>query len=196
MVIWRSDEGLFAPGDETEPIVDRCGGPLKYLRTIRIVFDHKSNEWLLGDFVRPCLALKTISPSPWPGENCRLLAEAVVDRCPRLRELDIWGHGSAAILKALPDDSLDVLSISIFCYRRWGESDLKDGRDAALQEHQEIRLVQCQHIDGGTVQDILMNCRALEHFSVKDKDSSPIRLKDLVGWEWRAVRLKVLDITI
>lgn len=196
MVIRRSDEGLFAPGDETGPIVNRRGGPLKYLRSIRIIFDHKSNEWLLGDFVRSCPALEAISPPLWPGENCRLLAEAVVERCPRLRELDNCGHGSAAILRALPDHSLDVLSNQFFAAGDEVNPILKMVAMQHCRSIREIRLVQCQHIDGKTIQGILMNCRALEHFSVKDKDRSSIRLKDLVEGEWKAVRLKALDITI
>ncbi|KAK5809308.1 hypothetical protein F5H01DRAFT_40279 [Linnemannia elongata] len=196
MVIWQSDEGLFAPGNETGPIVHRRGGPLKYLKSIRIVFDHKTNEWLLGEFVRSCPALEAISPPLWPGENCRLLTETVVDRCPRLRELDNCGHGSADILKALPDDSLDVLSNHSFA----AGDEVNPILEMVAMQHcrsiRKIRLVQCQHIDGKTVRSILMNCRSLEHFSVQDKDRSSIRLKDLVEGEWNAVRLKVLDITV
>ncbi|KAK3812355.1 MAG: hypothetical protein JOS17DRAFT_469033 [Linnemannia elongata] len=196
MFIWRSDEGLFAPGDETGPIVDRRGGPLKYLKSIRIIYDHKSNEWLLGDFVRSCPALEAISPPLWPGENCRLLAEAVAERCPRLRELDNCGHGSAAIVRALPDHSLDVLSNQFFATGDEVNPILKMVAMQHCRSIREIRLVQCQHIDGKTIRSILMNCLALEHFSVEDKDRSSIRLKDLVEGEWRAIRLKVLDITV
>ncbi|KAF9117251.1 hypothetical protein BGW39_002413 [Mortierella sp. 14UC] len=187
---------LERPKEHKEAHQFRPDGPLRHLKRVNISYAGGADSWNVFRVLDLCPALEAFSPPVNGLVHSSSYLKSKVLNMPRLREFVTCGHGTVALLKILPPQSLEIIS-SRHELMYMVQNNLLSM--ISTQQHEsirEIRLVRCDHIRGAVIQGILSTCRALEHFSVEDKRISSIRLKDLVARKWVCLRLKVLDISV
>ncbi|OAQ24816.1 hypothetical protein K457DRAFT_129517 [Linnemannia elongata AG-77] len=162
----------FAPGCEDlqlptlpesgAPPTVRRNGPPTSLKKLQIGLDIDRHIWVLDRIVAWCPALEILTPPRCLKADCRSLAKAIVQNCPRLQELNNSGICSLGIANELPTHSLEIIHGKDYEQANMVLTTISARHFDGIRE---IRMPY-PHIDGPVNQNVLSSCRVLEHLTL------------------------------
>ncbi|KAG0064298.1 hypothetical protein BGZ90_002269 [Linnemannia elongata] len=149
------------PESEAPPTVRR-NGPLTSLKKLQFELDIDQHVGVLDRIVALCPALEILTPPRCLKADCRSLAKAIVQNCPRLQELNNSGNCSLAIANELPAHSLEIIHGQNYEQANMVLMTISARHFDGIRE---IR-VPYPHINGPVIQKVLSSCRVLEHLTL------------------------------
>ncbi|KAG0293210.1 hypothetical protein BGZ96_003151 [Linnemannia gamsii] len=178
--------------------------PLHYLTDLTMAVEHRLQFSDILAILDHCPEIVSMNiPIIQPFSDREQAAAAILDLCPKLRNLSLHEHSDTiseqvlfAILGVMPKDTLQSFSYSLYRERMYNS--LVVPLERHFDSLRSIKLIECIWIRPEQVQAILFTCSVLEVFVITEANDHELSITvgDLVEELWASTRIVELALVV